>query len=108
MAATLYRSIQRIFALPDETRLFMCHDYKAPGRDEYAWETSVREQRENNIHISQAVSRDEFIAMRDGRDAQLGMPKLILPSIQVNVRAGDLPAPESNDVRYLKIPLDAL
>ena len=86
----------------------MCHDYKAPGRDEYAWETSVKEQRENNIHINKNVSRDEFVAMREGRDAQLGMPKLILPSIQVNVRAGNLPAAENNDVRYLKIPLDAL
>ena len=107
-AGQLYDSIQKILALPDETRLFMCHDYKAPGRDEYAWETSVREQRDKNIHINKDVSRDEFVAMREGRDAQLGMPKLILPSIQVNVRAGDFPAPESNDVRYLKIPLDAL
>ena len=107
-AGQLYDSIQKILALPDETRLFMCHDYKAPGRDEYAWETSVKEQRENNIHINKNVSRDEFVAMREGRDAQLGMPKLILPSIQVNVRAGNLPAAENNDVRYLKIPLDAL
>ena len=107
-AAGLYDSIQKILSLPDDTRLYMCHDYKAPGRDEYAWETSVRIQRDNNIHINDNVSRDEFIAMREGRDAQLGMPKLILPSIQVNVRAGKLPAPEDNDIRYLKIPLDAL
>jgi len=107
-AAELYDSIQKTLALPDDTRLYMCHDYKAPGRDEFAWETSVREQRDNNIHINDKVSRDEFIAMREGRDAQLGMPKLILPSIQVNVRAGELPAAEDNDIRYLKIPLDAL
>jgi glyoxylase-like metal-dependent hydrolase (beta-lactamase superfamily II) len=107
-ASELYDSIQNILALPDDTRLFMCHDYKAPGRDEYAWETSVRAQRDSNIHINDLVSRDEFIAMREGRDAQLGMPKLILPSIQVNVRAGELPAPEDNDIRYLKIPLDAV
>ena len=107
-AGTLYDSIQRIFALPAETRLFMCHDYKAPGRDQFAWETSVAEQRERNVHVNTSVSRDEFIAMREGRDAELGMPKLILPSIQVNVRAGRLPEPESNRVRYLKIPLDIL
>lgn len=107
-AAQLYDSIQKILSLPDNTRLYMCHDYKAPGRDEFAWETSVSMQRDNNIHINDNVSRDEFIAMREGRDAQLGMPKLILPSIQVNVRAGELPPAEDNDIRYLKIPLDAL
>ena len=107
-AGMLYDSIQKILALPDDTRLFMCHDYKAPGRDEFEWETSVAEQRENNVHVNGRVSRDEFIAMRERRDAELGMPKLILPSIQVNVRAGQLPEPESNRVRYLKIPLDTL
>ena len=107
-AGILYDSIQKILALPDDTRLFMCHDYKAPGRDEFEWQTSVAEQRENNVHVNGRVSRDEFIAMREGRDAELGMPKLILPSIQVNVRAGQLPEPESNHVRYLKIPLDTL
>lgn len=107
-AAQLYDSIQKILSLPDNTRLYMCHDYKAPGRDVYAWETSVSEQRDNNIHINDTVSRDEFIAMREGRDAQLGVPKLILPSIQVNVRAGALPPAEDNDIRYLKIPLDAI
>ena len=107
-AGTLYDSIQKIFELPDETRLFMCHDYKAPGRDEFRWETSVAEQREKNVHINAGVSRDDFVAMRDSRDAELGMPKLILPSIQVNVRAGRLPDAESNGVRYLKIPLDSL
>lgn len=107
-AAELYDSIQKILALPDDTRLYLCHDYKAPGRDEYAWETSVRAQRDNNIHINDTVSRDHFIAVREGRDAQLGVPRLILPSIQVNVRAGELPAAEDNDVRYLKLPLDVL
>ena len=107
-AGQLYDSIRKILALPDATRLYMCHDYGAPGRDEYAWQTSVAEQRADNIHINESVSRDEFIAMRESRDAQLGMPKLILPSIQINVRAGELPEAEGNGVRYLKIPLDAL
>jgi len=107
-AGMLYDSIQRILSLPGETRLFLCHDYKAPGRDEFAWETTVAEQREANVHINQGVSRDEFVAMREGRDRELGMPRLILPSIQVNVRAGRLPEAEANGVRYLKIPLDAL
>ena len=107
-AAELYASIQKILALPDNTRLFMCHDYKAPGRDDYAWETSVAEQREKNIHINKAVSEQEFVAMREGRDSQLGMPKLLLPAIQVNIRAGALPEAESNGVSYLKIPVDAV
>ena len=107
-ARQLYDSIQKILALPDQTRLFMCHDYKAPGREEFAWETSVAEQRARNIHINDEVSQDEFVRMREERDSQLGMPKLILPSLQVNLRAGDLPEPEDNDIRYLKIPLDAV
>ena len=107
-AAQLYDSIQKIFALPPETRLFMCHDYKAPGRDAYAWLTSVQEQRDNNIHVGSATSREDFVAMRESRDAELGMPKLLLPSIQVNIRGGELPAPESNGVRYLKLPIDGL
>ncbi len=107
-AAQLYASIQKILSLPDDTRLFMCHDYKAPGRDVYAWETSVAEQRDSNIHVNEGVSEQAFIEMREGRDRQLGMPNLILPSIQVNVRAGRLPAPEDNDIRYLKIPLNAV
>ena len=107
-AAELYASIQKILSLPDDTRLFMCHDYKAPGRDVFAWETTVAEQRSSNIHINDTVSEQEFVAMREGRDKELGMPKLLLPSIQVNVRAGQLPEPEDNDVRYLKIPLDAV
>ena len=107
-AGILYDSIQRILSLPAATRLFLCHDYKAPGRDEFAWETTVAEQRKANVHINQGVSRDEFVAMREGRDGELGMPRLILPSIQVNVRAGRLPEAEANGVCYLKIPLDAL
>jgi glyoxylase-like metal-dependent hydrolase (beta-lactamase superfamily II) len=107
-AAQLYDSIRRILALPNETRLFMCHDYKAPGRDSFAWETTVAEQRASNIHINDDVSRDDFVAMRESRDAELGMPRLILPSLQVNLRAGQLPDPEDNAIRYLKIPLDAI
>ncbi len=107
-AALLFDSIQKILALPDDTRLFMCHDYKAPGRDVYAWETSVAEQREANIHINKNVTKPEFVEMREGRDSQLGMPKLLLPAIQVNVRAGQLPEPEDNDIRYLKIPVNAV
>ena len=105
-AAQLYDSIRRILALPDDTRLFMCHDYKAPGRDEFAWETSVSEQRASNIHINDEVSKGAFVDMRESRDSELGMPKLILPSLQVNLRAGHLPPPEDNGTRYLKIPLD--
>ena len=107
-APQLYDSIQKILALPDDTRLFMCHDYKAPGRDVYAWETSVAAQRDGNIHINKNVSEAEFIAMREGRDSQLGMPKLLLPAIQVNMCAGKFPEPEENDIRYLKIPVDAV
>ena len=107
-AEQLYASIQKIFALPDDTRLFMCHDYKAPDRDVYAWEASVAEQRESNIHINDQVTEAEFVALREGRDSQLGMPKLLLPSIQVNIRAGQLPDPEDNGIRYLKIPLNAV
>ncbi|MBL27800.1 MAG: MBL fold metallo-hydrolase [Rhodospirillaceae bacterium] len=105
-ARTLFRSIRKIFALPPETRLFMCHDYKAPGRDEYAWETTVAEERKNNIHVHDGVTEDEFVAMREKRDATLGMPRLILPSIQVNMRAGAMPPPEDNGTRYLKLPLN--
>lgn len=107
-AATLYRSIRRIFALPPETRLFMCHDYKAPGRDEYAWETTVAEQRKGNVQVHDGISEAEFVEFRNGRDAQLGMPKLILPSIQVNIRAGEMPPADDNGVVYLKLPVDAL
>jgi glyoxylase-like metal-dependent hydrolase (beta-lactamase superfamily II) len=104
-ARTLYRSLKRILALPPQTRLFMCHDYKAPGRDKFAWETTVGEQRAKNIHIHDGVSEDDYVAMRTKRDATLSAPVLLLPSIQVNIRAGALPAPESNGTPYLKLPI---
>lgn len=107
-AATLYRSIQKVLALPPETRLFMCHDYKAPGRDTYAWETTVAEERADNVHVHEGVSEAEFVKMRTARDKTLDMPVLILPSVQVNMRAGQLPPPEDNGVSYLKIPVNAL
>ena len=107
-ARTLYASIQRLFELPDNTRVFMCHDYKAPGRDEYCNETTVAAERQSNIHVREGISADEFVAMRTERDATLSMPTLILPSVQVNMRAGELPPAEDNGVRYLKIPLNAL
>lgn len=107
-ARQLYRSIQKLFALPPETRLFMCHDYKAPGREEYRWETTVAEERARNIHVRDGISEDEFVTMRTKRDATLDMPRLILPSVQVNMRAGHMPPPEANGVRYLKLPVDAL
>lgn len=106
-ARQLYRSIRRIFDLPPQTRLFMCHDYKAPGRTDFRWETTVAEERANNIHVHDGVDEDSFVAMRTTRDAMLDMPRLILPSVQVNMRAGQMPSPESNGTRYLKIPLDA-
>jgi glyoxylase-like metal-dependent hydrolase (beta-lactamase superfamily II) len=104
--AELYRSIRKLFALPPETRIFLCHDYKAPGRDQYRWETTVAEQRAKNVHIREGISEAEFVAMRTGRDKTLSMPKLILPSVQINMRAGILPEAESNGVRYLKLPVD--
>lgn len=107
-AATLYSSIQKLFALPNETRLFMCHDYKAPGRDQHVWESTVGEQRQHNVHVKTGISESDFVAMREARDATLGMPALMLPSVQVNMRGGQLPEPEDNGVRYLKIPLDRL
>ena len=107
-ARTLYASIQRLFALPDSTRMFMCHDYKAPDREEYLNETTVAAERQHNIHVREGISADEFVAMRTARDATLSMPTLILPSVQVNMRAGELPPAEDNGVRYLKIPLNAL
>lgn len=107
-AAQMYQSIQRLFTLPGETRLFMCHDYKAPGRDEYRWETTVAEQRAKNVHIHEGISEQEFVDFRKSRDAELNMPKLILPSIQVNIRGGEMPPAEDNGTVYLKIPVDAL
>jgi glyoxylase-like metal-dependent hydrolase (beta-lactamase superfamily II) len=103
-ARQLYRSIQKLLALPPDTRLFMCHDYKAPGREVYRWETTVAEER-RNVHLAACVSEDEFVAMREARDATLSTPKLLLPSIQVNIRAGRLPPAEENGVSYLRIPV---
>ena len=105
-ARMLYRSIHRIFALPDATRLFLCHDYKAPGRDQFSWETTVGEEKRQNVHVREGISEDEFVAMRTARDSTLGMPKLILPAVQVNMRAGRMPPAEDNGKRYLKVPLD--
>lgn len=107
-ARALYRSIHKLFQLPEQTRLFMCHDYKAPGRDDYRNETTVAEERAHNVHVHEGVGEDDFVAMRRARDATLGMPTLILPSVQVNMRAGQLPPAEDNGTRYLKIPLDVL
>jgi glyoxylase-like metal-dependent hydrolase (beta-lactamase superfamily II) len=107
-ARVLYASIQKLFALPDATRLFMCHDYKAPGRDDYRYETTVAEERAKNVHVHEGIAAEDFIAMRSARDATLGMPTLILPSVQLNMRAGQMPPAEDNGVRYLKIPLDVL
>ncbi|MED5547658.1 MAG: MBL fold metallo-hydrolase [Pseudomonadota bacterium] len=107
-ARQLYRSIRRLLTLPPETRLFLCHDYKAPGREEFVWETTVAEQRAANVHVHDGVSEDDFVDMRTRRDATLSMPNLILPSVQVNMRGGHLPEPEDNGVRYLKIPVNAL
>ena len=104
-ARQLYRSIQRILSLSAETRLFMCHDYKAPGRDRYAWETTVGEERARNVHVHEGVSEDDFVRMREARDSRLAAPVLLLPSIQVNIRAGKFPPAEANGVRYLKVPV---
>jgi glyoxylase-like metal-dependent hydrolase (beta-lactamase superfamily II) len=104
-ARTLFRSIQRLLALPPETRIFLCHDYKAPGRDSYAWETTVAEERARNVHVREGIDEDAFVTMRQKRDATLAAPTLLLPSIQVNIRAGHLPRAESNGVHYLKIPV---
>ncbi|WP_097461973.1 MBL fold metallo-hydrolase [Mangrovitalea sediminis] len=107
-ARQLFQSIQKIFALPNETRLFLCHDYLPQGRSEYRWETSVGDQKASNIHVHEGISEEAFVRMRTERDATLGMPRLILPSVQVNMRAGQLPPAEDNGVHYLKIPVDAL
>ena len=104
-ARELYRSIQKLLALPPQTRLFMCHDYKAPGRDSYAWETTVAEQRANNVHVKAGTTEDAFVAMRTARDATLSAPRLLLPAIQVNIRAGNFPPAEANGVHYLTIPV---
>ncbi|MCA1769361.1 MAG: MBL fold metallo-hydrolase [Halomonas sp.] len=105
-ARTLFRSIQKVLALPGETRIFLCHDYKAPDREEYQHETSVAEQRAGNVHVHEGVSEEEFVRMRTERDATLDMPKLILPSVQVNMRAGQMPPAEDNGQVYLKVPVN--
>lgn len=105
-ARLLYRSVRRLMGLPDKARVFLCHDYKAPNRDEFVWETTMLAERVGNVHVHEGVSEDEFVAMRTQRDATLDMPRLILPSIQVNMRGGHLPEPEGNGVSYLKLPID--
>ena len=107
-ARTLFQSVQKIFALPDDTRMFLCHDYLPKNRSEHAWETTVGAQKRDNIHIHAGTSEDAFVAMRTGRDAELDMPRLILPSVQVNMRAGHMPAAEDNGIQYLKIPVNVL
>lgn len=104
-ARQLYRSMQRILSLPREIRLYMCHDYKAPGRDVFAWETTVREQADRNVHVGGEVGEDDYVAMRTARDLTLKLPKLLYPAIQVNIRGGRLPPADPNGVRYLKLPL---
>jgi glyoxylase-like metal-dependent hydrolase (beta-lactamase superfamily II) len=105
-AHTLYQSIQKVLALPGETRIFLCHDYKAAGRDEFVHETTVAEQRANNIHVGEGMSEQDFVVLRTERDATLNMPRLILPSVQVNMRAGEMPVPEENGQVYLKVPIN--
>lgn len=105
-ARTLYHSIQKVLSLPGETRIFLCHDYKAPERDEYCHETTVAEQRQQNVHVHEGISEEEFVRMRTERDATLDMPRLILPSVQVNMRAGEMPPAEDNDQVYLKVPIN--
>lgn len=107
-AAVMYDSVQRILSLPDATRIFVGHDYKAPGREDYAWETTVGAQKALNVHIGEGRSREAFIAMREARDATLAMPRLIIPSLQVNMRAGQMPEPEDNGTSYLKVPINGL
>lgn len=105
-ARTLYHSIQKVLSLPEQTRLFLCHDYKAPGRELFQHETSVAEQRKTNVHVHDGISEEEFVKMRTERDATLGMPRLIIPSVQVNMRAGELPPAEDNGQVYLKVPIN--
>ena len=107
-AQDLYQSIQKILSLPDETRIFVGHDYKAPGREEFAWESTVGEQKARNIHVGAGAAEEKFVEMREARDATLAMPKLIVPSLQVNMRAGQMPEPEDNGTTYLKVPVNKL
>lgn len=105
-AEDLFRSIQRLFELPDDTRVFTAHDYKAPGREEFAWESTIGEQKARNVHVGNGQDMATFVQMREARDAKLGMPRLILPSVQVNMRGGEMPPAEENGQRYLKIPVN--
>jgi glyoxylase-like metal-dependent hydrolase (beta-lactamase superfamily II) len=107
-AGVLYRSIRKLFELPDDTRMFMCHDYMSPTRDFHAWETTVRDERRHNVHVHEGIEEAHFVDLRTARDKTLDMPVLILPSVQVNTRAGDPPPPEENGVSYLKLPMDLL
>ena len=107
-ARQLYRSVRRLMQLPDATRVFLCHDYKAPNRDDFVWETTMLAERTGNVHIHEGVTEDQFVEMRTQRDKTLSMPKLILPALQVNIRAGHLPEPADDGVRYLKLPIDQL
>ena len=107
-AAVMYASVQRILALPDETRVFVCHDYKAPGRETYAWESTVGDQKRRNVHIGAGRSMEDFVALRQARDSSLGMPRLIIPSLQVNMRAGHMPKPAQDGKVYLKVPINGL
>ena len=107
-AAMLFRSIRRLMQLPDATRVFLCHDYKAPDRAQFSWETTIGAERAHNIHVHEGIEEAGFVTMRQTRDATLGMPRLILPSVQVNIRAGRMPEPEANGVSYLKLPIDLL
>jgi len=104
----LYDSVQKILALPDDTRIFVGHDYKAPGREDYAWETTVGEQKAKNVHVGGDATKDSFVEMRDARDATLGMPKLIIPSLQVNMRAGQMPPADDDGKVFLKVPVNGL
>lgn len=107
-ARQLFRSIRRLMQLPDQTRVFLCHDYKGPNRDAFVWETTILNERTANVHVHEGVDEDEFVEMRTQRDATLTMPRLILPSVQINMRGGHLPEPEDNGTRYLKLPLNVL
>ncbi len=107
-AEALYHSIQKLFTLPDETRVFVGHDYKAPGRDEFAWETTIGEQKSRNKHVGQGCAADDFIKMRETRDAELSMPRLIVPSLQINMRAGHMPPEDENGDVFLKLPVNKL
>jgi glyoxylase-like metal-dependent hydrolase (beta-lactamase superfamily II) len=107
-AAVMFDSVQRILTLPDTTRIFVGHDYKAPGREEFAWESTVGAQKALNVHVGAGRNRDDFVALREKRDASLAMPRLIIPSLQINMRAGQMPEPEDNGLSYLKVPLNGL